>query len=222
MEIWLDTIDINLIQKAAESNIITGVTTNPSILSQSLHSPEVTLKQLLSIQPGYVAVQVIANDLEGMLRQARNLSRLSDRIIVKIPVTQEGFRAMSILHGENIRTMATAIFTPEQILLSAISKATYAAPYLGRIDESIGNGLDIINTMQTIINTQQFPLKLIAAAIRTTEQVAQSAKIGVGAITLPKDVYMALLSTHKLTEESLDKFSIDWASNPAIMQTCLF
>ncbi len=224
MELWLDTIDFDLIKEAARLNILTGVTTNPSILSQANTAPKIVLKTLLDIQPGYVAVQVIANKLDNMLIQARKLAALDKRIIVKIPANAEGFRAIALLKQENIPTMATAIFEPVQVLFSAIAGAKYAAPYMGRIAArtSLLHALRQIKKMQAIIEKQGNPLKILAAAIHAPSEFVDCACIGVAAITLPSKVYESLFASHEAVEESLKKFEDQWASNPQTDQSDLF
>lgn len=116
MELWLDTLNLDLIKEASHLGILTGVTTNPSILSQTDALPETTIKRLLDIQPGYVAAQVVATELDGIMTQARKLAKLDKRVIIKIPAHSHGFRAMGLLKKEDISTLATTIFEPRQIL----------------------------------------------------------------------------------------------------------
>lgn len=212
MELWLDTIDLDIIKNAQETGILTGVTTNPSILSTADTPPETKLKQLLDSQPGFVAAQVIANDFAGMVTQAKRLALLDEkRIIIKIPVTADGLRAMAILSREDITTMATAIFESSQVFLSAKAGAKYAAPYLSKIEDITGRSFDVLKEMLQIISQQQYSLKILAASINSVDQVVNCAKLGVQAITLPAMVYQSLLSTYAFTEKSLISFSRDWS-----------
>jgi TalC/MipB family fructose-6-phosphate aldolase len=222
MELWLDTIDLDVIQNAHEMNILAGVTTNPTILSKADTSPETKIKQVLDAQSGYVAAQVTVNDFSEMLAQARRLAALSKRIIVKIPVTPDGLRAMAILNKENIATMATAIFEPPQVFLAAAVGAKYAAPYLGRIEKTTGHSFEILAEMTQIISQQKQTLRLLAAAITSTEQLIKCAALGVHAITLPAAVYQSLLATHPATEESLEGFAKDWLSGKYTTTSTLF
>lgn len=210
MELWLDTIDFDTIKTAQATGHLAGVTTNPTILGKADCLPETKLQQILDIQTGYVAAQVTADDLQSILREARQLAKLSNRIIVKIPVTASGLQAIAILEKDNIPTLATAIFEPSQVYLAALARAQYAAPYVGRITANIGNYVDAITDMLQIIQQQNFAIKLMAAAISSKEQIITCAKLGIPAITLPKNTYDDLLSTHPLTEQSLQKFKLDW------------
>lgn len=210
MELWVDTIDLELIKNVSEMNILTGVTTNPSILGSADTIPETKIKQILDIQKGYIAVQVTAHDLAGMLAQARRLALLSGRIVIKIPVIPAGLKAIAILAKENIPTLATAIFTPSQVLLAALAGARYAAPYMGRIEEVTGRSREIIAEMMNIIVQQKYPLKLMAAAIHTVDQLTYCAQIGVPAITVPKETCQALLAIPPTTQKSLEIFAEDW------------
>lgn len=212
MELWLDTTDIDVIYDATQLGKLTGVTTNPSILSKADALPDTVLTQILAAQPGYVAAQVIAQDLTGILDQAYRLRQLSDRIMVKIPVIAAGLKAIAILARENIPTIATAIFEPNQVVLAEYAGAKYAAFYLSKAEEAEGNAFEVLQEMIEIIARQKYSLKLLAASISLTSQVVACAKMGVHAITLPKGVYESLLEIHKLTDKSVAKFQEEWSS----------
>lgn len=208
MELWLDTLDYELISFANKTLNITGITTNPAIIAKSSQNAVKAITQLLDIQHGLVAVQVTENnDKQNMLAQAQILSELSDRIIVKVPVTQIGLSVIKLLNDINIPTMATAIYEPRQVLLAGLAGAKYAAPYFGRIKE---NSLQTINSMQQIIKSQNLQLKLIAAAIRSVEQIISLTHLGVDAITVSANVYQLLLQDNPQTHQSLKDFEEIW------------
>ena len=167
MELWLDTINFDLIKNAAQQVNLAGVTTNPSILSQAQGAPEQTIEHLLSIQPGQVAVQVTAADEKTMLEQARRIYQLSERTIIKVPVNNIGLRVIKQLTADKIPTMATAIYESAQVYRSMLAGAKYAAPYFGKIGEINPQPLAEISTMLDMITTYNSDLKLIAAAITT-------------------------------------------------------
>ncbi|MCX7121688.1 MAG: hypothetical protein NTZ67_07975 [Gammaproteobacteria bacterium] len=222
MELWLDTIDFDLIQDAVRQLLITGITTNPSILSKLNGKCDDTIKKLLDIQSGFLAVQVTADTPNKMIAQACHLKKLSDRIIVKVPVTQNGLYVIRHLNRENILTMATAIFEPTQVYLSMLAGANYAAPYLGKIEKTDGNS-NAIKDMLGIIKIQNSSLKLLAASIKTKEQILDCLLSGCHAITLPADTYKLLLSDNSSTMECLHKFKSDWdASNLASQSDILY
>lgn len=222
MELWLDTIDIDVIRDANELGAITGVTTNPTLLSAANALPETILKQILALQPGYVAVQIVAQDLDDMIKQANKLSKFSDRIVVKIPVTAIGLKAIALLAKQNINTMATAIYDSSQLILAAYAGAKYAAFYLSKVEEVDGNAFEVLQEMMEIITKQKSSLKLLAASISLTSQFVECARMGVPAITLPKSLYVSLLETHKLTEKSIGKFHEEWCSGKYTTTSELF
>lgn len=222
MELWLDTIDIDVIHDAKSLDKLTGVTTNPSLLSKANALPETILSQILAAQPGYVAVQVVAQDLNGMLDQARRIVEFSERIIVKIPATPNGYRAIAILARENIPTIATAIFESSQVMLAEHTGAKYAAFYLSKAEEAEGNAFEMLQEIMEIITRQKYSIKLLAASISLTSQVIACAKMGVHAITLPKSVHASLLEIHKFTDKSVAKFHEEWASGIYTSKSKLF
>lgn len=213
MELWLDTLNLDIIKEASHLGILTGVTTNPSILSQTDSLPEVTIKRLLDIQPGYVAAQVVATKLDGIMAQAKKLAQLDKRMIIKIPAYGDGFRAIGLLKKENISTMATTIFEPRQIFFSAIAGAKYAAPYYGRIEKIEGNADSVLMAMQDIIRKQNSPLKILAAAIYSPAQLLNCTQAGVAAATIPEKVYNMLFESSKVIDNSLEEFENAWQAN---------
>lgn len=210
MELWLDTIDLDVIKEAADTLKITGVTTNPSILSKSDLSLEEIIESLLSVQPGHVALQITSQDKDQMKTEAEMLAAISKRIIVKVPVTKHGLSVISHLSQLSIPTMATAIYEPSQILLSSIAGAIYAAPYIGRIEEIGGNHIPVLLEMMEIIKRQKNQLKLIAAAIRNKQQILDCARLGVSAVTVAPAIYQDFLKDNTDTLSSLNAFQQDW------------
>lgn len=207
MELWLDTIDFELIEKSTKLLNITGVTTNPTILSGSKLSAMDTINKLLKIQSGKVAVQVIANNFDDMVAEAKMIAAFDSRIIVKIPVNNNGLTAIKILAECGIKTMATAIFETRQVLLSAFAGATYAAPYFGRIKS---DNYAVLSDMLDVIDSNNYPLKIIAAAIQNKEQIVNIAKLGSHAITIPSAPFLEFIDDLDLTTESLNQFANNW------------
>jgi transaldolase len=209
MQIWLDTAELPLIEKAAKMGILYGVTTNPSIAAQSKLPLEDLIEGLLKIQKGPLAVQVTANDALTMIRQAEALHQFSGRIIVKIPVTEDGLMAIHALSGK-IPTMATAVFDVNQALLSAKAGASYIAPYYSRICEAEINGIDAIREMLGLLRRYSFLSQLLAASLRSPEQIKELAEMGAHAVTLKEDVFQSLIENNPLTVQSVNRFSQDW------------
>lgn len=222
MELWLDTINFEVIKNASKMMHITGITTNPSILSKSGDLPENTIKKLLDIQPGFLAVQVTSATEKSMLDQARKLYNLSSRIIIKVPVFNVGLSVIRTLHQENITTMATAIFEPIQIYLSVLSGAQYAAPYLGRIEKNMGEYSRVIAEMLTVIKNNNSQLKLLTASISSKKQIMDCALLGVHAITLPLKAYEDFVSNHPQTTKCIEDFENDWVSSKVATDSDIF
>lgn len=209
MQIWLDTVDISLIEKAAKMGILHGVTTNPTIVSESLLPLEDLIEAILKIQKGTIAVQVTGSDAKAIVLQAEALHLFSDRIIVKIPATEEGFEAIHMLYGK-IPTMATAVFDVNQVLLTAKAGATYIAPYYSRICEAEIEGIEAIRAMLALLSRYAFSSQLIAASLRSPEQVKELADMGAHAVTLKEAVFKGLIENNPMTLQSLHRFSHDW------------
>ena len=224
MELWLDSTDEQIITDAANFGILTGVTTNPSILSKAQSDPETVLRRLLDMQPGYVAVQVTAENLAGMIKQAEALSKLSsdNRVIVKIPACREGFKAMAHVKRQGILTLATAVFETKQLILSALAGTDYIAPYFNRIQNSTGNALAVLKEMQETIVAQNFSIKILAAAIHSSQHLIDCARIGIPAVTVPAKIYSDLFACSADVEKSLDQFKENWLHNNATASARLF
>lgn len=210
MEIWLDTCDSQIVSTACRLGIIHGITTNPSILASAQEDQDKVISRLLDIQKGPVAVQVVADDADEMIKQALALHDFSHRIIVKIPVVQEGLAAMKVLVQEGISIMATAVFQPNQALLAGIVGADYVAPYVSRMfDEGI-DAYSALETMASIYKNPQFKTKILAAALRTTEQITTCASMGISAVTLKGQLFSQFIANDKATVNSLMAFAEDW------------
>lgn len=210
MEIWIDTFDNQAVAFASQFGILFGVTTNPSLLAKADSEPEKVINKLLDAQDGPVAVQVTADEADGMISQALALHAFSDRIIVKIPVTQQGLLAMKDITQNNISVMATAVFDPNQALLAALAGADYCAPYIGRMFSSGIDALVSLQSMKAIYDKYQFKTKLIAAALQSTEQIGSCAEMGIPAITLKEPLFAQFLADQEFTLSSLEGFASDW------------
>jgi transaldolase len=212
MEIWLDTLDLKCIKDAKELGILHGVTTNPTLLAKAGQPLEKTLKALLDIQPGPVAVQVTANEAKAMVEQGKALFDYSERIIVKVPATHAGFQAIYILSHSEIPTMATTVFDPVQAFLAAKAKAYYIAPYIGRIEESGKDYKEALEDMLFILERYDFDVKLLGASIHSPEQVRECLIIGMDGVTLSSEMYAECAKDHPQATKSLERFDLDWKS----------
>ncbi len=210
MELWLDTANFDVVKTAAQMGIVHGVTTNPSIVAKSNMALEDLLEKLLALQSGPVTAQATGRTADELVAQARSLHAFSPRIIVKIPVTLEGLKAIGQLTQEHIPVMATAVFDLNQTLLAARAGATYIAPYFSRICEDDMDGIEVCKAMLRLLHRYNFFSKLLAASLRTPEQIKECAEFGAHAVTLNDKVFHDFVEDHPMTMESLEKFAKDW------------
>lgn len=214
MEIWLDTCDSEIITTASRLGIIYGVTTNPSLLAAARDDHDRVIQRLLDVQDGPLAVQVTAYNADEMIKQALSLHRMSDRIVVKIPLIQEGLVAIKALVEEKVPVMATAVFYPTQALLAALAGADYVAPYVSRMfDEGI-DAYASLETMVAIYKAYNFKTKILAAALRTADQITTCAALGIPAVTLKNKLYSEFVANDKATLNSLRAFDEEWDACP--------
>lgn len=200
MELWLDTVELESIQKAHQLEILDGVTTNPPLLSQIKGPVEPQIQAILNAQESPLAIQVTSSNF---IEEAKALYRFSSRIIPKIPATSEGYVAIRELSEAGIPVMATAIFEPQQLYLALKLGATYAAFYYGRIEDSGKSPIDLLKCGKQFKNNEGFEGKLLAAGIRTLEQFTLVALEGCDAITIPSRVFQELLNTPSVAKKAL-------------------
>lgn len=211
MELWLDGVEREMVVRAKELGLLHGITTNPSILAKAGLPAEEILEELISLFPGPIAVQVTHRTAAEMIDQGRDLIDFSSRIIVKIPVTEEGIRAIYRLsHGE-IPVMATAIFTPLQAYLAAEAGARYLAPYYGHMGN---DAMESVQAIQDIINLHGLRTKLCVAALKSPQEVQECAIRGFGAVTLKPALLKECLTPPKEVGVHIDRFEADWSEAP--------
>ncbi|MBD8004442.1 fructose-6-phosphate aldolase [Bacillus norwichensis] len=209
MKFFLDTANIDEIEKANEFGIIDGVTTNPSLVAKEDVSFHARLRDITSIIPGSVSAEVIALDAEGMINEGRELAAIAPNITVKIPMTPDGMKAVSILSKENIKTNVTLIFNSNQALVAARAGATYVSPFIGRLDDIGHSGAEIISEIADIFSIHQLNTQIIAASIRHPQHVTEAALNGAHIATLPYKVLVQLFK-HPLTDRGIESFINDW------------
>lgn len=211
MELWLDTLDADAISKARQLGLLHGVTTNPSLISASKKNLESVLEDLLDLQPGPVAVQLTSEFTAGQVMQAQRLFGFSRRLIIKVPVTKDGLQTIHELKKANIPAMATAIVHPRQALVAALAGATYLAPYVRGINDFVGlDPVSVLQQMQRILNNYSLPVKILAASLRSSDDVVLCAGLGIAAVTLKSVVFGELISEAEATRHFLDRFATDW------------
>jgi transaldolase len=214
MKFFIDTANIEEIKKAWELGVINGVTTNPSLISKEKKEPVALFKEICAIVDGPISAEVIGTKADEMVKEAENLVKIHENIVVKIPMIEEGLKAVKRLTAAGIKTNVTLIFSPSQALLAAKAGATYVSPFVGRLDDISHNGMDIVADIQTIYENYDFDTEIIVASIRNPLHVIEAALIGADIATIPYSVIGQLIK-HPLTDIGLEKFLKDWENATA-------
>lgn len=211
MKFFVDTANVDEIRRINELGLCDGVTTNPSLVAREGRDFEEVIKEICSIVNGPVSAEVTGLKYQEMVEEAREISKWSDNIVVKIPMTEQGLKAINILSKEGIKTNCTLIFSAAQGLLAMKAGATYISPFLGRIDDMGESGKDLIEDLREIIDIYGFESEIIAASIRNIGHVEQSALAGAHIATIPGTLFPKLWS-HVLTDKGINDFINDWNS----------
>ena len=210
MKIFLDTANIEEIRIAKDWGIIDGVTTNPTLVSKEGNIDfETRVKEICDVVKGPVSAEVVSMDYENMVKEARHLATLSEYVVVKIPMTQDGIKAVKTLSSEGIKTNVTLVFSPLQALLAAKAGATYVSPFIGRVDDIGNQGLDLVEEILQIYYNYDFDTQIIAASVRHPYHVVEVAKMGCDVATIPFGVLQKLFF-HPLTDKGIERFNEDW------------
>lgn len=212
MKFFIDTANIDEIKQAYELGILSGVTTNPSLVAKENVSFHDRLKEITSLVSGSVSAEVIALDAEGMVKEGRELAKIAPNITIKVPMTPEGLKAVHIFASEGIKTNVTLIFNANQALMAARAGATYVSPFLGRLDDIGHNGVELVSTIAEIFSIHQIETEIIAASIRHPQHVTDAALAGAHIATVPLKVIKQLFK-HPLTDKGIDQFLQDWNSS---------
>ncbi len=210
MRLFLDTANIEEIREAVSWGVISGVTTNPTLVAkeQGRTFAEI-LREITTIVPGPVSAEAVSLDAPSMITEARHLAGTADNVVVKIPMTPEGLKAVKILAGEGIRTNVTLIFSANQALLAALAGASYVSPFVGRIDDAGHDGMQVVRDTAEIYEIHGLESEIIAASIRHPLHVIDAAKAGADIATVPTKVLKAMAS-HPLTDRGIEMFLEDW------------
>lgn len=209
MKFFIDTANFEEIKEAHSWGIISGVTTNPSLVAKENISFHDRLKEITALVPGSVSAEVISLDAEGMIKEGRELAAIAENITVKLPMTPEGLKACSVFAAEGIKTNVTLIFSANQALLAARAGATYVSPFIGRLDDIGQNGTELIETISDIFTLHDMDTQIIAASIRHPQHITQAALAGAHIATTPFNVLKSLFA-HPLTAKGIDQFMKDW------------
>ncbi len=209
MEIFLDTASLKAIRHYNEMGMVDGITTNPTLLSKEDENPEEIMHKIVNIIKGPVSLEVIGTETEQMIEEAHNLTKYGSNVIVKIPMIPAGLKAVKMLKNEGIKTNVTLIFSANQALLAAKAGASYVSPFIGRLDDTGQDGMNVISEIKQIFTNYQYTAKILVASIRHPIHVIQSGKIGADVVTMPPEILGKMLS-HPLTDKGLKTFLADW------------
>lgn len=211
MKFFIDTANLDEIKEASELGVLDGVTTNPTLVAKEKY--DITFKELIGeickIVNGPVSAEVISTDTLGMIKEAHELAKISDNVVVKIPLTKDGLKAVKSLKKDGIRTNVTLCFSPSQALLAAKAGAAYISPFVGRLDDISQDGMELVQQIITIYDNYDFDTEVLVASVRHPIHVVQAALVGADIATMPFKV-IEQLAKHPLTDVGLERFLEDW------------
>lgn len=209
MKIFIDTANIDEIKKASKLGVISGVTTNPSLIAKEGRNFQEVVKEICSIVDGPISAEVISLEADKMVSEAVELAKIHPNVVIKIPMTAEGLTATKMLKEKNIKTNVTLVFSANQALLAALAGATYVSPFVGRLDDIGQDGINLIHEIVQIYEVHGFATQIIAASIRHPIHVTQAAAAGAHISTIPFKIIMQM-TKHALTDIGIEKFLTDW------------
>jgi transaldolase len=209
MKFFIDTANLDEIKKGVEMGMVDGVTTNPSLIAKENKPFEEIIKEICRLVDGPVSAEVVGLEADGMVREARELAKIADNIVVKIPMVVEGMKAVKMLDAEGIKTNVTLVFSAAQALLAAKAGASFVSPFVGRLDDIGVSGMDLISDIVNIYDNYGYQSEIIVASIRSPQHVLDSALIGADIATIPFKV-IAQLAKHPLTDKGIEQFLADW------------
>jgi transaldolase len=209
MKIFLDTANVDSIQKYSEMGIVDGITTNPTLLSKEKGNPIKTMKKIVEIIKGPVSLEVVATTFDRMREESLKLAKYGENVVVKIPMTVDGLKVVKALTDKGIKTNVTLIFSANQALLAAKAGATYVSPFIGRLDDIGSEGLNLISEIIQIFVGYEYSTQVLVASVRHPLHVIESAKMGADVVTLPPEILDKMIR-HPLSDKGLDLFLSDW------------
>ncbi len=209
MKFFIDTANIEEIKKAVDMGMVDGVTTNPSLIARENKPFQEIIKEICKVVDGPISAEVIALDADGMVREGRELAAIHANIVIKIPMTTEGLKAVKQLAEEKIKTNVTLVFSASQALMAAKAGASYASPFVGRLDDISQNGMDLVSDIMNIYDNYGYATEVIVASIRNPNHVVDAALLGAHIATIPFKV-IAQLARHPLTDLGMEQFLADW------------
>lgn len=209
MRFFIDTANIDEIKEIANLGVISGVTTNPSLIAKEGKDFKSVVTEITNIVDGPISAEVNSYDTDGMVAEARELAKIHENIVVKVPMTKEALSAIKILSSEGIKTNCTLIFSLNQALMAANAGVTYVSPFIGRIDDIGYDGMQLIKDIMNVFNYYSINTEVIAASVRTVNHVNDAAKAGSDIATIPYKVFNQMIN-HPLTDKGIEGFKKDW------------
>ncbi len=210
MKFFVDTADVDAIRDLADTGLVDGVTTNPSLIAKSGRDFVEVVKEICDIVDGPISAEVTATEFDAMIEEGRKLAKINDNIAVKVPLTRDGLKTCKALSEEGTMVNVTLCFSANQALLAAKAGATFISPFIGRLDDIATDGMQLIEDIVTIYdNYPNFGTEVLVASVRSPLHVLKAAKIGADVVTLPPDVLHAMFK-HPLTDKGLEAFLADW------------
>jgi transaldolase len=209
MKLFIDSGNLKEIESLVPLGIIDGVTTNPSLMAKEGGDPRAITKKICQVVKGPVSAEVVATDYAGMVSEGRDLAKIDDHIVVKVPFTRDGVRATHTLTGEGIRVNVTLIFTATQALFAAKVGASYVSPFVGRLDDIASDGMRLIEEIVEVFDAYRFKTEILVASVRSPMHIVEAARMGAHVCTCPASVIEQCFK-HPLTDIGLEKFLKDW------------
>ncbi len=213
MKFFIDTADTGEIKEALELGVLDGVTTNPTLVSKTGRGFKEVIMEICGLVPGPVSAEVVSLEAEGMIKEGRELSSWAPNIVVKVPITREGLKAIKALSQEGVSVNTTLIFNPLQALMAAKAGATYVSPFVGRLDDISSDGMRLVADILQIFRNYDITTQVIVASIRHPLHVVEAARLGAQIATIPFPVLSKLIN-HPLTDVGIDQFLADWEKVP--------
>ncbi len=209
MKLFIDTANVEHIREMADLGIIAGVTTNPTLIAKEGRDFNEVIKEITSIVDGPISGEVISLEAEGMVKEGIEIAKIHKNMIVKIPMTEQGIKATRQLTALGIRTNVTLVFSVNQALLAATAGATYVSPFVGRLEDTLHDGIQVVSEIRDVFDIYGFDTEIISASIRTVKQLADSALVGAHVATVPYPILKKAF-THPLTDKGIEAFMNDW------------
>ncbi|MEC9485026.1 MAG: fructose-6-phosphate aldolase [Candidatus Izemoplasma sp.] len=209
MKLFIDSANVEHIKELADLGIIAGVTTNPTLIAKEGRDFNEVIKEITSIVDGPISGEVISDDAEGMVEEGKKISKIHPNMVVKVPLTEQGLKATRMLTDLGIKTNVTLVFSANQALMAATAGATYVSPFVGRLTDTLHDGIEVVRDIRNIFDIYGFDTQIISASIRNPKQLQESALVGAHIATVPYDTLKKSI-THPLTDKGLASFKADW------------